>query len=60
MFRQALNFDQQADGFFSALPEDILIMLADELTTRDFVMLITTCKYYYYDLLGTVSRHPTI
>jgi hypothetical protein len=44
--------DQQTDSFFSALPEDIVILLTDLLSTQDFVHLIMSCKYYYHDLLG--------
>jgi hypothetical protein len=47
--------DQQTDSFFSALPEDIMILLTDLLSTQDFVHLIMSCKYYYHDLLGAVS-----
>lgn len=32
-----------------------MILLADIISLQDFVHLTSTCKYYYYHLLGAVS-----
>jgi hypothetical protein len=48
-------YDPQQQSAMSFLPVDVLIKLTSYLDVGGFIDLCATCKYYNYQLIGSVS-----